>query len=105
MKRKIATSLLLVTLLLSGAVLAEQTEDPTLALIQSLGCKGCHSIAKEGATTAPPLGNRAAPLSEAAIVTRLMQGRQSDNAFMPTYHWLNGAQRQAIAQYLIQLEK
>lgn len=104
MKSTIGIVLLLATLLLTGSALAEQTEDPTLELIQSLGCKGCHFIAEEGATTAPSLTNRATPLSKEAIVTRLTEGRKTDNAFMPAYHWLTGAQRQAIAQYLIQLE-
>lgn len=105
MKRKISTLLLLATLLMLTHAVAEQTEDPALELIHSLGCKGCHFIAEEGATTAPTLSNRTVPLSKAAIVARLTEGRKTDNSFMPAYHWITGAQRQAIAKYLIQLEK
>jgi cytochrome c553 len=105
MKYKIILFFLLGTLLTATVGQTADIKVTAPELIDSLGCKGCHFIANSGATLAPSLSNSETSLSEKTIITRLKQGAEKDNQFMPAYHWLTDEQNQAIAQYLKQLKK
>ncbi len=76
-----------------------------MQLINSLGCKGCHTINGSGATLAPDLTEVGTRMTTQEMANRLLIETNSPAGFMPAYHWLTDEQRLMIGQYLYLLEK
>lgn len=82
---------------------AEQDSSP-LAMIEAIGCMGCHTIGKAGAGTAPDLNQIGSRMTVNQIINHLTADPASrTRGFMPSYAHLPQADLEAIAQYLYNL--
>ena len=89
-----------------AAVAADDTPqiDPTLELIQVLGCKGCHIINGDGGSLATDLthiGSRLTVTQIKALLTADASTRTE--GFMPSYDSLPKHELQRISEYLYNL--
>ena len=84
---------------------AEQFPIPTeQELVEVLGCKGCHTIAGGGGSTAPKLDQVGSRLTEKQIAEHLTAGVSSKNKFMPSYHLLPESTISRMGAYLYNLK-
>ena len=78
--------------------------DPTLKLIDVLGCKGCHSISGEGGSLAPDLTQIGSRMSVKQIKEQLItEPAMRTKGFMPSYHSLSEDELERISKYLYDL--
>jgi cytochrome c2 len=83
---------------------ANKQIDPAQALIQALGCKGCHTINKNGGTLAPDLTQIGSRMTAAQIHSHLVAHSDTQTkGFAPSYSTLNEQNLKLISQYLYNL--
>lgn len=95
--------LLLLTLLLLPALTnaAETDEARARNLINSLGCKGCHSFDGSGANFAPSLDKLGNRLTAAQIKAKLLDpSRGGQESMMPSYSQFDPQQIEILADFL-----
>lgn len=77
------------------------TDNPTLKLIHTLGCKGCHVIDGDGGSLAPELTDIGTRMTAEQIRALLIADPESrKGGFMPSYATLPDEDLQAISRYL-----
>lgn len=75
-----------------------------LELIQTLGCKACHTIRDDGGSLAPDLTQVGSRLTAAQIQQRLTRHNDPDSrVFMPDYSTVAPADLERISRYLYEL--
>lgn len=98
--------LLFLTLLLlytTSALAADEAK--ARSLINSLGCKGCHSIAGDGGSLAPALDGVGSRLDRDGLESRLLQPKELNPAtMMPSYAHLPKEDIAALVDFLRQLK-
>lgn len=78
--------------------------DPTMQLIQALGCKGCHTIKGQGGSLAPDLTQIGSRMTALQIRDQLVAPvNHQPEGFMPSYSTLRTEQLETISQYLYNL--
>ncbi|SDZ80469.1 Cytochrome c [Desulfuromusa kysingii] len=98
----IISSLFLVTLATAADKSAQI--DPTLELINVLGCKGCHTIGAEGGSLAADLTQIGSRMSAQQIKAQLIvEPADRTGGFMPSYRPLLEEDLDRISEYLYSL--
>lgn len=107
--KTIAITLLSLFLIVSVPRHGQTTEavnptDPALQLIQSLGCKGCHTIKGGGGSLAPDLTQIGSRMTAEQIHNHLVAHSDTrTGGFMPSYSTLTENDLNLITQYLYNL--
>ena len=90
--------------LMTNADSVTAQNNAALNLIHTLGCKGCHTIGKDGGSLAPDLTQVGSRLTEAQIIARLKDHQQPrEEGFMPNYSSLDQRELKLISNYLYNL--
>jgi len=109
MKLRLLPALLALILVLNPSVHGQaetsgDAGDPTLDLINALGCKGCHSINGKGSSRAPKLSGISERLTVEQLDARLSGHTETAENFMPDYRSLSDSERAEIRDYLYNLK-
>jgi cytochrome c553 len=102
---RILLLLLLVTLSAPPLSKAEESEARARRIINSLGCKACHSLEGSGSTLATAfdqIGNRLSMEQLNEQLTR--HGNRNSQTFMPDYSTVPDADMNDIVQFLATLK-
>lgn len=92
-------TLLLIATLASPVLAADDARARNL--INSLGCKGCHSFEGSGGTLGPALDNIGKRLSEDQIKSKMLSPKASNPAsMMPAYGHLSQEDLSALIEFL-----
>lgn len=85
-------------------VAADSAPTPkAVALINALGCKGCHTIQKEGGSQAPDLTQIGSRMTAAQIYQTLAEQSTKRQKFMPVFDSVAPEDLRRISNYLYQL--
>jgi mono/diheme cytochrome c family protein len=81
-----------------------ETDRQAMELIQTLGCKGCHTIKGDGGSLAADLTQIGSRMTAEQIYAQLIAKPDSrKTGFMPSYGTLARKQLEAISNYLYNL--
>lgn len=99
--RPLLLGLTLLAFCLAGTATASEKSGKGAELFNSLGCKGCHSLAGSGGSLGPALDKVGQSLSEKQIHEKLVNPKGSNpNSIMPAYAHLSEADLKALVEFL-----
>lgn len=79
---------------------AADSEANARKLLNSLGCKACHSFEGSGSTLAPPLDGIGRRFDRQQLLKRLQEHTDASERFMPDYSTLEPEDMDSLLEFL-----